>query len=69
MHLLNGSREVYPVHFLRTYLFALSFVAVGVFLQEGVNVLEYLLPALSVWIAISLHFATGTRLRRYFSKK
>jgi len=32
MHLLHGSREVYPVHFLKTYLFALSFVAVGVFL-------------------------------------
>ena len=32
MHLLHGSREVYPVHFLETYLFALSFVAVGVFL-------------------------------------
>ena len=69
MHLLHGSREVYPIHFLKTYLFALSFVAVGVFLQEGVHVLEYLVPALFVWIAILLHFATGTRLRRYFSKK
>ena len=69
MHLLHGSREVYPVHFLKTYLFVLSFVAVGVFLQEGVHALEYLLPALFFWIATSLHFATGTRLRRYFSKK
>ena len=69
MHLLHGSREVYPVHFLKTYLFALSFVAVGVFLQEGVHALEYLLLALFFWIAISLHFATGTRLKRYFSKK
>ena len=32
MHLLHGSREVYPVHFLKTYLFALSLFAVGVFL-------------------------------------
>ena len=69
MHLLHGSREVYPVHFRKTYLFVLSFVAVGVFLQEGVHALEYLLPALFFWIATSLHFATGTRLRRYFSKK
>ena len=69
MHLLHGSREVYPVHFLKTYLFALSFMAVGVCLQEGVHSLEYLLPALFFWIAVSLHFATGARLRRYFSKK
>ena len=69
MHLLHGSREVYPVHFLKTYLFALSFIAVGVCLQEGVNALEYLLPALFFWIAVSLHFATGARLKRYFSKK
>ena len=69
LHLLHGIREVYPVHFLKTYLFMLSFVAVVVFLQEGVHALEYLLPALFFCIAISLHFATGTRLRRYFSKK
>ncbi len=69
MHLLHGSREVYPVHFLKTYLFALSFVGVGVCLQEGVHGLEYLLPALFFWVAVSLHFATGMRLRRYFSKK
>ena len=35
MHLLHGSREVYPVHFLKTYLFALSFVAVGVVLRKA----------------------------------
>ena len=69
MHLLHGSREVYPVHFLKTYLFMLSFIAAGIFLQEGVHSLEYLLPALFFWIAVSLHFATGARLRRYFSKK
>ena len=69
MHLLHGSREVYSVHFLKTYLFVLLFVAVGVFLQEGVHDLEYLPPALFFWIATSLHFTTGTRLRRYFSKK
>ena len=68
MHLLHGSREVYPVHFLKTYLFALCFVGVGVCLQEGVHDLEYLLPARFFWVAVSLHFTTGVRLRRYFSK-
>ena len=69
MHLLHGSREVYPVHFLKTYLFMLSFVAAGIFLQEGVHALEYSLIGLFLWVAITLHFATGTRLKRYFSKK
>ena len=69
MHLLHGSLEVYPVHFLKTDLFALPFIAVGVCLQEDVHAFEHLLPALFLWIAISLHSATGKRLRRYFSKK
>ena len=69
MHLLHGSREVYPVHFLKTYLFMLSFVGAGICLQEGVHALEYSLIGLFLWVAITLHFATGTRLKRYFSKK
>ena len=64
MHLLHGSREINPVHFLKTYLFTLSFVGMGVCLQEGVHDLEYLLPALFFWGAVSLHFATGMCLRR-----
>ena len=39
MHLLHGSREVYPVHFLKTYLF-ISFVARVFSWQEGVCLQE-----------------------------
>jgi hypothetical protein len=42
---------------------------VGVFLQEGVHPLEYSLIGLFFWIAITLHLATGARLKRYFSKR
>ena len=69
MHLLHGSREVYSDHFLKTHLFMLSFVAAGIFLQKGVHALEYSLIGAFLWVAITLHFATGTRLTRYFSKK
>ena len=69
MHLLHGSREVYPVHFLKTYLFMLSVIGLVVFMQEGVHPIEYALVGLFFWIALTLHFATGTRLKRYFSKK
>ena len=51
------------------HAFQRVFKGMHTFLQEGVHALEYLLPALFFWIAISLHFATGTRLKRYFSKK
>ena len=47
----------------------LSFVAAGIFLQKGVHALEYSLIGVFLWVAITLHFATGTRLKRYFSKK
>ena len=69
MHLLHGSREVYPVHFLKTYLFMLAVMGLVVFVQVGVHPIEYALVGLFFWIALTLHFATGTRLKRYFSKK
>ena len=69
MHLIFGSREVYPVHFLKTYLFMLSIVGTCVFLKAEVPPHEYLLAVLFFWIAITLHLASGQRMRRYFSRK
>lgn len=69
MHLFFGSREVYPIHFLKTYLFMLSLVGLALFLQTGVPISEYVFVAVFFWIAITLHLATGQRLRRYFSRK
>ena len=69
MHLIFGSREVYPVHFLKTYLFMLSIVGTCVFLKAEVPPHEYLLAGLFFWIAVTLHLASGQRMRRYFSRK
>lgn len=69
MHLLFGSREVYPVHFLKTYLFMVSIIGSIVFFQTGVQPTEYFVPAFLFWVAITLHLASAPRYRRYFGKK
>ena len=69
MHLFFGSREVYPVHFLKTYLFMVSIIGSIVFFQTGVRPTEYFVPAFLFWVAITLHLASAPRYRRYFGKK
>ena len=69
MHLLFGSREVYPVHFLKTYLFMLSITGMVVFLQTGVEMTEYLVIGFLFWVAIVLHFSSASRYRRVFGRK
>ena len=69
MHLLYGSREVYPVHFLKTYLCMLSIIGSIVFFQTGVPMTEYLIAIFLFWVAITLHLASAPRYRRYFGRK
>ena len=69
MHLLFGSREVYPVHFLKTYLFILSIIGAIVLFQAGVPPTEYLVIAFLCWVAITLHLSSAPRYRRYFGRK
>lgn len=69
MHLLFGSREVYPVHFLKTYLFMVSIIGCIVFFQTGVRPTKYFVPSFPFWVAIALNLASAPRYRRYFKKK
>ena len=69
IHFLFGSREVYPVHFLKTYLFMVSIIGSIVFFQTGVRPTEYFLPAFLFWVAITLHLISAPRHRRYFGKE
>ena len=72
MHLLKGSKQLYPIHFLKTFLFFLSIFGVFVGMQYPTNMLEngdwY---TLGFWflIATALHFLSLPRFRRYFRKK
>ena len=71
MHLLHGSKEVYPVHFLKTFLFMLSIIGLTVFMKGNaeVSLKKWLLVLFFFCVAIILHLATGSKMRRYFGKK
>jgi len=71
MHLLNGSKEVYPIHFLKTFLFMLSIMGLTVFMKEDaeVSLKQWLLVLFFFCVAIFLHLATGSKIKRYFGKK
>ena len=71
MHLLHGSKEVYPIHFLKTFLFMLSTIGLTVFMKANaeVSLKQWLLVLFFFCVAIIIHLATGSKIRRYFGKK
>ena len=71
MHLLHGSKEVYPIHFLKTFLFMLSIIGLTVFIKGNaeISLKQWLLLLFFFCVAITLHLATGLKMRRYFGKK
>ena len=70
MHLLHGSKEVYPVHFLKTFLFMLSIIGLTVFMKGNaeVSLKKWLLVLFFFCIAIILHLANGSKIRRFGKK-
>ena len=70
MHVLHGSKEVYPVHFLKTFLFMLSITGLTVFIKgnEEVTLKQWMLCLFFFFVAIIIHLATGSR-KRHFGKK
>ena len=74
MHLLQGSKEVYPVHFLKTFLFFLGlmgiFFAVGdQFDGTGVQWTDWAIIIFFIWAAAVLHFASAAKYRRLFGSR
>ena len=68
-HLLNGSKEVYPVHFLKVFLFFLTFVGTIIFIKSAVPPIEFAIPVFFAGCFLILHIASRTRFKKYFSKK
>ena len=70
MHLLHGSKEVYPVHFLKTFLFMLSIIGLSVFIKINADITlkQFLIILFFFCVAIILHISTGSKVRR-FSKR
>ena len=66
-HLLRGSSTVYPIHFLKTFLFfSVVGVCVGRVNPEWLSVTDLGLIAFFFWVAITLHLASLPQHRRYF---
>ena len=67
MHLLHGSKEVYPVHFLKTFLFMLSFMGLIVFIKTSAEVSfkQWMIILFFFCVAIILHFSTISKIRRF----
>ena len=70
MHLLHGSKEVFPVHFLKTFLFMLSIIGTTVFIKgnEAVTLKQWMICLFFFFVATILHLATGTKKRRFGKK-
>lgn len=74
MHLIQGSAEVFPIHFIKTFLFFLSIIGIAVAwkVQTGgtdVSLKHWALAFFWLGIALLLHFTSPARYRRYFRKR
>ena len=70
MHLLHGSKEVYPVHFLKTFLFMLSIIGLTVFIKGNAEVTlkQWILCLFFFIVATILHLASDPKKRRFGKK-
>ena len=69
VHLLNGSKEVYPIHFLKVFLFFLTVSGAVICIKAAVPPLEFLVVAFFGGCFLLLHIASRARFRKYFSKR
>ena len=67
MHILHGSKEVYPIHFLKTFLFMLSIMGLSVFIKTNaeVSLKQWLIILFFFCVAIILHISTTSKIRRF----
>ena len=67
MHLLHGSKEVYPVHFLKTFLFMLSIMGFTVFIKSNaeISLKQWLIILFFFCVAIILQISISKKIRRF----
>ena len=68
LYIINKSKEVYPVQFLKVFLFNLCAVGLVIFYRMDVPKEEYLVAAFWIGFFIILNFATTDRYRKLFKK-
>ena len=67
MHFLHGSKEVYPINFLKTFLFMLSIMGLSVFVKSNsvISLKQWLIILFFFCVAIILHISTSKKIRRF----
>ena len=68
-YLLGRTKEVYPINFVKVYIFNMCIVGLAVFYKLGVDREEYLVLAFWLLFLAILNIATTNRYRRLFKKK
>lgn len=70
MHILHGSKEVYPIHFLKTFLFMLSIMAISVYLKTDadISLKQWLIVLFFFCVAVILQISTASKIRRFSNR-
>ena len=68
-YVLNLTKEVYPINFVKVYIFNMCIVGLVLFYRLNVEREEYLVIAFWLLFLALLNVATANRYRRLFRKK
>ena len=68
-YVLGFTKEVYPINFVKVYIFNMCVVGLALFYRLGVDREEYLVLAFWLLFLAILNIATTNRYRRLFKKK
>ena len=68
-YVLGFTKEVYPINFVKVYIFNMCIVGLALFYRLNVEREEYLVLAFWLLFLAILNIATANRYRRLFNKK
>ena len=68
-YVLGRTKEVYPINFVKVYIFNMCIVGLALFYRLDVDREEYLILAFWLLFLAILNIATTNRYRRLFKKK
>ena len=68
-YVLGFTKEVYPINFVKVYIFNMCIVGLALFYRLNVEREEYLVLAFWLIFLVILNIATTNRYRRLFKKK
>ena len=68
-YVLGFTKEVYPINFVKVYIFNMCIVGLALFYRLNVEREEYLVLAFWLFFLVILNIASANRYRRLFKKK